>query len=118
MGKYTTVESYIADFDGKPRQRLEEVRKLVKQILPDAEERISYSIPAYFVDKKLIIYFAGFKSHIGMYPGRTSSSAYNQLAAKYAHGKSTARFPHDEPLPKDIIKKFIDARLQETNREN
>ncbi len=56
------------------------MRELVKTYLPDAEERISYNIPAYFVDKHLIMYFAAFKDHIGMYPGRTNSVAYNELA--------------------------------------
>lgn len=115
MAHFKTVDEYIKSFDGITKERLEEMRALVKKQLPGAEERISYDIPAYFVDKKLIVYFAGYKQHIGMYPGRSISEAYNKLAAKYASGKSTARFPHSEPLPTDIIKKFIKLRLEETH---
>lgn len=110
---YTSIDDYMDSFDGKTRERLEEMRKLVRAELPDAEERISYNIPAYFVGGKLIIYFAGFKQHIGVYPGRTESEAYNKLAEQYASGASTARFPHSEPLPVDVIKNYIQVRLSE-----
>ncbi len=117
MKKNPEVDKYINNFGGITKDRLEEVRAIVESVIPDAEEKISYGIPAYFVDGKMVIYFAGYKNHIGMYPGNTKSDAYNQLAAKYAHGKSTARFPHDEPLPTDIIKSFISVRLAE-NKES
>ena len=114
MSKITSVDEYIAGLDGLSKERALAMRQLIKDALPTAEERISYNIPAYFVDGKLIIYFAGYDHHIGMYPGRTKSEAYNKLAAKYAHGQSTARFLHSEPLPIDIIRAFIKTRLDET----
>lgn len=113
MKKFETVDQYMQSFEGQPKERLEEIRALVKTLLPGATEKISYNIPAYFVGGKLIIYFAGYEKHIGVYPGKTKSAAYNRLAEKYAHGKSTARFPHDQPLPKDIIKQFIAQRIKE-----
>lgn len=113
MTHFESVNAYINSFEGQTKERLSEMRNLVKDILPDSKERISYNIPAYFIDGKLIVYFAGYANHIGMYPGRTNSKAYNDLAEKYAHGKSTARFAHNEPLPKAIIKKFIKLRLAE-----
>lgn len=113
MQHFKSVDKYIESFDGKAKERLLEMQRVVKEQLPNAEEHISYNIPAYFVNKKLVIYFAGYKNHIGMYPGRTNSAAYNQLAAKYAYGKSTARFPHAEKLPHKIIEKFIQVRLAE-----
>ena len=115
MAHFKTADEYIASFGEPVRQRLQEMRAIIQEGLPKAEERISYNIPAYFMDGHLIIYFAGYKNHVGMYPGRTNSNAYNQLAAQYAHGKSTARFLNSEPLPKDIIKKFIAVRLAELN---
>lgn len=116
MATFASVDEYIASFDGITKDRLVAMRALVKAAIPNAEERISYNIPAYFVDGTLIIYFAGFKNHIGMYPGRTQSEAYNKLAAQYAHGKSTAQFPHSEELPKKVIQEFITVRLQETGK--
>lgn len=113
MEHFQSVEAYINSFRGVAKERVIEMRHIIRKELPDAEERISYNIPAYFVNQKLVIYFAGFENHIGMYPGRTNSDAYNQLAAKYASGKSTARFPHSEPLPKDVITTYIHVRLSE-----
>jgi uncharacterized protein YdhG (YjbR/CyaY superfamily) len=113
MKHFNSVDEYIENFEGLSKERLIEMRKIVQRQLPNAEERISYSMPAYFINKKLVVYFAGFKNHIGMYPGRTNSAAYNDLAEKYAHGKSTARFSHSELLPNKVIEKFIQVRLRE-----
>lgn len=116
MAQFTSVDEYIKSFSGVPKKRLEEMRALIREALPGAKEQISYNIPAYSVDGKLIIYYAGYAGHIGMYPGRTKSEAYNQLAEKYAHGKSTARFLHTEPLPREVIKKFIQIRKEEASK--
>ncbi len=113
MSNFKTVDEYVASLDGVTKKRLIELRTFIRSLLPGAEERISYGIPAYFVDGKMICYISGYKHHAALYPGRTNSEAYNQLAAKYAHGKSTARFSNDEPLPKDIIERFIETRLKE-----
>ena len=113
MIRFKSVDEYIENFDTPVRERLIEMRRVIRDQLPKAEERLSYSMPSYFIDKKLIIYFAGFKNHISMYPGRTNSDAYNNLAAKYAYGKSTARFLISEPLPTKIIAQFIQVRLKE-----
>jgi uncharacterized protein YdhG (YjbR/CyaY superfamily) len=103
----------MSSFDGPTKSRLAEIRVLVRQLLPRAEERISYNIPAYFMNDKLVLYFAGFKNHVSVYPGRTNSAAYNKLAEKYVYGKSTARFANSEPLPKGIIREFVQSRLVE-----
>lgn len=110
---FSTVDDYIASFQGEAKTRLSDMRKLIRKLLPNAEERISYNMPAYFIHQQLVVYFAGYDHHIGMYPGRTDSAAYNELAARYAHGTSTARFPHYEPLPVSVIEQFIYTRLQE-----
>lgn len=115
MTHFTSVDEYIASFDGIAKERLNEIRSIVREALPDADEKISYNIPAYFLGGKMVIYYAGYAAHIGMYPGRTKSEAYNQLAEKYAHGKSTARFVHTEPLPRSVIKKFIQVRREEAS---
>lgn len=113
MEHFQSVDAYINSFRGTAKERVIAMRHIIREALPNAEERISYNIPAYFVDQKLVIYFAGYENHIGMYPGRTNSDAYNQLAAKYASGKSTARFSHNQPLPKDVITTYIRVRLDE-----
>lgn len=113
MRRFQSVDEYIQSFEGVSRERLEQMRRLMKHALPFADEVISYNIPAYKVGNQLIVYFAGYPNHLGMYPGRTNSAAYNALASQYAHGKSTARFVHTEPLPETVIATFIKTRLQE-----
>ena len=113
MANFKAVDDYIASFDGITRQRLLAMQALLRQLLPDATERISYNIPAFFVSEGLVVYYAGYKNHIGMYPGRTNSNAYHALAATYASGKSSAHFAHSEPMPKAIIKQFVKTRLKE-----
>jgi len=110
---FKSVDEYVESFDGRAKERLLEMRQIIRTQLPNATERISYNIPAYFINGKLIIYFAAYKNHIGMYPGRTNSSAYNTIAARYAYGKSTVRFLHIEQLPKKLIQQFIKTRLKE-----
>lgn len=113
MQRFASIDEYIESFSGQTKDRLMEMRQIVRELLPDAQERISYNMPSYLVDAKIIVYFAGFKDHIGMYPGKTQNDAYNDLAAQYASGKSTARFPNNEPLPKNIIAAYIQVRLAE-----
>lgn len=110
---FQSVDEYIDSFSGDTKARLIEIRYLVRALLPKADERISYNMPAYFIDNKLVVYIAGFKNHIGMYPGRTLSAEYNELAAAYAHGKSTTRFAVDQPVPKEIVQAFIAIRISE-----
>jgi uncharacterized protein YdhG (YjbR/CyaY superfamily) len=115
---FQSVDEYIDSYSGDTKTRLAEIRHLLRKLLPKAEERISYNMPAFYVNDKLVVYFAGFKNHIGMYPGRTLSSVYNALAAPYAHGKSSTRFAVDQPVPEAIIQAFITTRLAELAHRN
>lgn len=111
--KYESAESYFADFSGKTRERLDALQERVRKVVPDATERISYNIPAYFVGKKLFVYIAGFENHVSLYPGRALSDDFNRIAGKYASGKSTIKFPHDEALPNAVIDDALKLRLRE-----
>jgi uncharacterized protein YdhG (YjbR/CyaY superfamily) len=113
MATFKSVDEYINSFDNITAKRLEHVRSIIKNSLPEPEERISYNIPAYFVDKKMMVYFAGFKNHIGMYPMAQAIEANREVAAKYAHGKSTARFVHSEDLPEEVITQLLQTRLKQ-----
>ena len=108
------IDKYIGQFDGIVKERLLQVREIFLKVMPTAQERISYKIPAYFMDSKMIAYYAGFPNHIGLYPGRISSEKYKKLLSKYASGKATIKLPHDQPLPKDVVEKFLKLRIDET----
>jgi len=107
------VDDYIGQFDGEVRERLLRLRKLVKTMTPDAEEKISYGMPAYKLHNKVLIYFMAHKEHIGVYPGRLESYDSLPELQKYASGKSTLKFPNHQPLPYDLIEKFINYRLSQ-----
>ncbi len=108
-----TVDEYIAQFDGVVEERLKRVRKLILDAAPDAEESISYGMPAYKLDKKILTYFSGYKGHVGIYPGKIENYAFSKTLQKYASGKSTLKFSNDVPLPEAVIAEFISYRIAE-----
>lgn len=115
MKKAVTVDQYISTSEGDTRKRLVEIRDLVKKSLPNAEERISYAIPAFW-DKGYIVYFAGYEKHVSMYPVHNAKEVFGKELEQYLSGKATARFPVAEPLPTKLIKDII-AYLSEENKK-
>jgi uncharacterized protein YdhG (YjbR/CyaY superfamily) len=105
-----TIDAYIADFPPAVQKRLQQVRKTIAKAAPGAEEVISYRIPA-FKRNGYLVYFAGFKNHIGLYPARVKPLE-KELAA-YQGGKGTVQFPHDTPLPLDLIIRIVKHRVAE-----
>ena len=108
--KYKTVDSYLADFDGLAKQRLHELRAIIIEIIPDAEEIISYNMPAYKQDK-VICFYAGYKNHIGFYPTPKPLAALAEKLVKYKTSKGAIQFPLDQPIPKTLVKQLIKYRL-------
>lgn len=104
-----TVDAYIAGFKAPIRTRLEQVRAAIRKAAPNAEEGISYRIPAYKLHGTLV-YFAGFPKHIGLYPAPRSAPEFRDELAVYAGGKGTLQFPHDAPLPLDLIRRIVKFR--------
>ncbi|MDY6984782.1 MAG: DUF1801 domain-containing protein [Pseudomonadota bacterium] len=94
------------------RARLEKVRATIRKTAPTAEETISYRIPAWKLDGNLI-YVAAFAHHIGLYPAPRDSLQFRDELAAYAGGKGTAQFPHDKPLPLDLIRRIVAFRMAE-----
>lgn len=112
--KYKSVDEYLNQFEGITAERLKILRNLIVSTLPNCEERISYNIPAYFVKGKRVVYFAGYKSHVGLYPGRVLDDNHMELMSGYVSGKSTLKFPNNQGLPLQLIHKFISLRLRES----
>lgn len=106
------VDSYIAAFPPQIRARLEKVRATIRKAAPAAEEGISYRIASYKLNG-VLVYFAGFKQHIGMYPAPRGSAELRDELAAYGGGKGTVQFPHDKPLPLDLIKRIVKFRAAE-----
>ncbi len=108
---FNSIDEYIATFPDETQKVLEEVRALIKSIVPDARENISYQIAAFEVNGKNFIHIAGWKKHISIYPIPAGTDAFNNEIAKYADGKGTVKFPLDKPLPVKLIEKAIKYRL-------
>lgn len=117
MKTFTNVDEYILEFENETRERLISIRKLILEIAPEAVESISYGMPAYKVNGKPLVYFAGYKSHIGFYATPTGHKAFEKELSKYKQGKGSVQFPLNEPLPMKLIKEIVLFRLAENNEK-
>lgn len=109
---YQTVDEYIASFPEDVRARLQAVRATVRAVAPAAQERIAYGMPTLTLHGNLI-HFAAFKEHIGLYPTPSGITAFKRELEPYQTQKGSARFPHDQPLPLDLIRRITLYRLAE-----
>ena len=101
-GKIETVDQYIEAQEEAVQPRLNEVRQLLRTALPDAQEKISWSMPTLWKGRN-IIHFAASKKHLGLYPGGEATTVFADQLAGYDVSKGTIRLPYDRPLPKDLI---------------
>lgn len=108
-----TVNQYIAQFPPETQKLLQQVRDVIIQTAPDAEESISYAMPAYKLNGKPLVYFAGYKKHIGFYATPTGHEAFKDELSKYKQGKGSVQFPITEPMPLDLIKRIVAFRVSE-----
>ena len=109
------VDEYIDSFPLPVRKLLEQVRKVIRQAAPDAKEAISYQMPGYKLDG-MLVYFAGWKNHLGFYPSTSGISNFKKELSGYTIAKGSVQFPYDKPLPLDLIRDIVKFRAQE-NRE-
>ena len=109
----TTVDEYIATFPEDVQQKLEQMRNTIKEAAPEATERISYGMPGYKLNKKPLVYFAGYKSHIGFYATPTGHREFSAELSKYKQGKGSVQFPLNEALPVDLVKRITLFRVNE-----
>ena len=107
-----TVDEYIAQFPEDVQQLLAKIRALIKETAPEATERMAYGMPGYYLNGPLV-YFAGFKHHIGFYPIPSGVEAFKQELSAYKSAKGSVQFPLDKPLPYDLIGRIVKYRLAE-----
>lgn len=106
------IDKYIAQFPKETQQLLKQIRALVNQAAPEAEETIKYGMPTFVLNGNLV-HFAGYKNHIGFYPIPTAIKAFEKELSIYKRGKGSVQFPLDKPLPLSLIKKIIAFRIAE-----
>lgn len=105
------IDDYIAGYEGQVRGKLEEIRAIIRAAAPDAEEVISYQMPAY-KQGGVLVYFAGYPRHVGFYPTGSGIEAFADRFAPYKWSKGAVQFPLDQPLPADLITEIVHFRLQ------
>jgi len=108
----TNIDEYIAGFPPDVQEILEKIRVTIQKAVPDAEEIISYQMPAFRQNGNLV-YFAAAKKHIGLYPPVTGDEKLKQEASVYAGPKGNLKFPLDEPIPYALISKIVKVRVNE-----
>ncbi|HEY0031003.1 MAG TPA: DUF1801 domain-containing protein [Bacteroidia bacterium] len=110
--KISTVDYYIGSFPPDTQLLLEQLRATILKAAPKAEELISYQMPAYKYHG-VLVYFAGYKKHIGFYATPTGHKAFDKELSVYKMGKGSVQFPIDQPMPLKLITKIVKFRMKE-----
>lgn len=106
------VDRYISEFPKETQRLLEQVRATIRKAAPNAEETISYQMPAYKLNG-MLVYFAGYKNHIGLYPGAGGIAAFKNDISVYKNAKGSVQFPLDQKMPLHLISKIVKFRLKQ-----
>jgi len=109
---FKSVDEYIASKPASIQVLLQQVRNAIKEVLPEAEEVISYQMPA-FKQGSILVWYAAFKNHIGFFPKTAAMSEFKDKLSPYKTSKGTIQFPYDRPLPLGLIKEIVQFRLKE-----
>jgi uncharacterized protein YdhG (YjbR/CyaY superfamily) len=113
MSGASTVDAYLARFTGAARAALDELRALLHEAVPDASETMAYGIPTLDLHGRHVLHFGGFARHVGLYPTPSGMEAFDAELSRYARGKGSVRFPLEEPLPADLIRRIVAFRVDE-----
>jgi uncharacterized protein YdhG (YjbR/CyaY superfamily) len=116
MKETNPIDEYIADFEGEAKKKLIEIRELIRSLVPEAKEKISYGMPTFQLRGNLV-HFAGYAHHIGFYPAPSGIENFESRIAKYKHAKGSVQFPLDEPLPVDLIRDIVEYRKRENEKK-
>ena len=109
---YNTIDEYIEAFPKNVQSILEELRQVITESAPGAEEAVSYQMPAFKLNG-ILVWFAAFKNHIGFYPKKSAIEAFKEELSDYEVSKGTIRFPINEPVPFDLVKRIVVFRVKE-----
>jgi uncharacterized protein YdhG (YjbR/CyaY superfamily) len=117
MAKRSTarpIDTYIAKFPPETQKVLKKLRALIRSTAPDVTEKISYGIPAFDLNGHYLIYLAGWKKHIALYPVTPGvAKAFKEEIEPHWSGKGTLQFPLEQPMPMDLIRRIVKFRVKE-----
>jgi uncharacterized protein YdhG (YjbR/CyaY superfamily) len=110
----TSVEEYLASLPEESRAFLEELQETIRSVVPESTETISYQMPAVKSNDRIVVWYAAFKDHYSVFPASEGvREALGEELEPYLSGKGTVRFSPDEPLPTALVKRIVEARLEE-----
>jgi uncharacterized protein YdhG (YjbR/CyaY superfamily) len=108
------IDEYISDYPVPVQQKLEAIRSAIKKAVPEAEEKISYQMPAFTLNG-ILVYFAAHTNHIGFYPTSTGVEAFKDELTDYKCTRGTIQFPFEKQLPLDLITRIVIYRSNENS---
>lgn len=112
----STVDEYVASFSDDIQTRMITIRNIIKKVAPHALEKISWGAPTYYLNGYFVQY-AGYKKHIGFYTTPTTIEAFKEELTQYkTNTKNTVQFPHNMPLPGDLIERMVEYRTKEMKK--
>jgi uncharacterized protein YdhG (YjbR/CyaY superfamily) len=109
--KPKTTDDFLATLSADKRVALETLRQQIKRVAPKAEECISYGVPAFRLNGRMLVFFGAAKKHCSFYPGALPVATCKQELKNYDTSKGTIRFPADQPLPSTLVRKLVKIRI-------
>ena len=109
-------DDYLRGFPEHAQQRLRAMRDTIRKAAPSANETISYSMPAFAVEGKILVWYGAFARHLGFYPGADGVAAFEKELKPYEHAKGSIRFPFDEPFHAALVTRIVKYRLRNLER--
>ena len=110
------VDNYLSRLPDEQRAALEKIRQTIKSFVPGATEVISYQIPTFKYQDRMLVSYAAFKEHCSFFPGAAPIEAHRDELKSYQTSKGTIQFPASKPLPAALVKKLVKTRLEENKR--
>jgi len=110
---FTTIDGYISTFPADIQAILENVRQAIQKAAPEAAEAISYGIPTFNLNGKHLVFFAGWKHHLSLYPLPAGDEAFQQEISHYKRAKGSIQFPLDKPIPYDLVEQIVTLLIKE-----
>lgn len=107
----SVIDDYLAQLDASQRMALEHIRSIIKELVPEVEETISYGIPTFKYKQTNLMHFAAFKDHLSLFPGAKAITEFRDQLTAFTVSKGTIQFTLKQPLPDALIKQLVSFRL-------
>ena len=115
--KPKTIDDYLETVPASVRPIMQEIRRTIASMAPEAAETISYDMPTFKLKGRNLIHFGAWADHIGIYPVPSGSEAFNKELAPYVTGKGTIQFPLSKPIPYPLLKQIVALRIEDVEKK-